>query len=239
MAATLVSRRFGHGIGGLVSGLPLIAGPIIVLLLLDHDSAYVAAIGQATLTAIPASLGHIACFAWLSRRFSWPVCLAGAALCFFLIGMLVTRTSIPPALGILLAIAAPPLAMLLMPRAPKMTGGVSVPQSELVLRMFAALLMGGLISYGSNYFSATTSGLLLAWPVTGSILPCFTLALHGHQATVNLLRGFANGLFGFVSFFFTMTLLFEYTDWKWLAFVCALMAALIATAALHRLRRVR
>ena len=61
LATTLISRRFGHGIGGLVSGLPLIAGPIIVL-------------------------------------------------------------------------------------------------------------------------------LLLAWPVTGSILPCFTLALHGHQATVNLLR---------------------------------------------------
>ncbi len=236
LAATLVSRRFGHGIGGVVSGLPLIAGPIIALLMLDHDSQYLAQIAQATLTAVPAALSHIACFAWMSRRFAWPVCLVGAALSYAGVGLLVTQPAIPPSVSLGLALAAPLAALRFMPKAPNLAGGVIVPASELLCRMIAALFMGALISQGANYFSTRASGLLLAWPITGSILPCFTLALFGHQATVNLLRGFANGLFGFVAFFLTLCLLFNLTDWRWLAFGVALAAALAATLLLHRLR---
>jgi hypothetical protein len=237
LAATLVSRRFGHGIGGIVSGLPLIAGPIIIVLLLDHPTRFVAHISQATLTAVPAALSHIVCFAWMSRRYHWSICLGCAALSFVLVGWLVTQPEIPSLVSVFLALAAPPLALCLMPKVGSAAaGGVTVPTSELLCRMLAALLMGALISQGSTYFSTRTSGLLLAWPITGSILPCFTLALYGHQATVNLLRGFANGLFGFVGFFLSMTLLFQFTEWKWLAFVSALFAALAATVLLHRLR---
>lgn len=239
LAATLVSRRFGHSIAGVVSGLPLIAGPIVAVLLMDHSGADVAKISQATLIAVPAALSHIATFAWLSRRYAWPVCLLAAALSFLVIGWLITTPSISPVISMLLALAAPPVALVLMPRAPRLIGGVRVPRSELVFRMICALLIGALISAGSSYFSPRVSGLLLAWPITGSIMPSFTLPLHGHQATVNLLRGFANGLFGFVAFFLTLTLLLGSIESKWLAFTLALIAALAAALILHRVRALK
>lgn len=237
LAATLVSRRFGHGIGGIVSGLPLIAGPIIALLLLDHPGSFVAPIAQATLIAVPASLAYIATFAWLSRHCRWPVCLLAAAASFFGVGWLVTLPGIPVGLAMSLGLLAPPLALWIMPRAPRLPGGVAVPGSELVFRMLFALVIGALISFGSTQMSSRIAGLLLAWPISGSILPCFTLPLYGHQATINLLRGFANGLFGFVTFFFALSWLLPTLASRWLAFLISFALALAAAALLHQLRR--
>jgi hypothetical protein len=41
-------------------------------------------------------------------------------------------------------------------------------------------------------------------PVTGSIMPPFTLALYGSDALARLIRGFVAGLFGFTAFFFVV-----------------------------------
>ena len=48
------------------------------------------------------------------------------------------------------------------------------------------------------------AGLLLAAPITGIVLPSFTLPRHGAQATGVLLAGFARGQVGFVTFFVVM-----------------------------------
>jgi hypothetical protein len=48
---------------------------------------------------------------------------------------------------------------------------------------------------------ASISGLLLAVPITGNELPCFTLPPYGAAATAALLRGFARGLSGFGALF--------------------------------------
>jgi hypothetical protein len=45
------------------------------------------------------------------------------------------------------------------------------------------------------------SGILLSVPVTGSIMPPFTLALYGNDALARLARGFTVGLSGFAAFF--------------------------------------
>jgi hypothetical protein len=50
------------------------------------------------------------------------------------------------------------------------------------------------------------SGILLSVPVTGSIIPPFTLALYGPEALARLMRGFVIGLAGFAAFFFTVAL---------------------------------
>ena len=41
-------------------------------------------------------------------------------------------------------------------------------------------------------------------PVTGSIMPPFTLALYGPDAVARLMRGFVVGLTGFGAFFFVV-----------------------------------
>jgi hypothetical protein len=50
------------------------------------------------------------------------------------------------------------------------------------------------------------SGVLLSLPITGSIMPPFTLALYGPDALARLIRGFVVGLTGFTAFFFVVAM---------------------------------
>jgi hypothetical protein len=42
IAASLAARRYGARIGGLVGGLPVVAGPILLVFALDHGAAFAA-----------------------------------------------------------------------------------------------------------------------------------------------------------------------------------------------------
>ena len=240
LAASLVSRRFGHAIGGVVAGLPLIAGPIVAILLMEQSALQVAPIAKATLQALPAALAYIVTFAWLAKRLVWWQCLLGATLSFAVLGTLQLHSELPDMVATSLAIVSPILALLLMPRVPTLSGGVDVPRSEIIVRMLVAISVAALIVIGSEQLSPRISGLLLVWPITGSVLPCFTLALHGAVATVNLLRGFANGLFGFVTFFALLTELLprmaDVAIGKLLAFAVALAGSVLAALIVHRVR---
>ncbi len=80
------------------------------------------------------------------------------------------------------------------------------------------------------------SGLLLAIPITGNVLPCFTLPRHGVAATVALLSGFLRGLLGFLAFFTTLAA----TLGPWgraPAYLSAWGAALLVAAGLYALSR--
>ena len=39
---SVIARRFGPRIGGVVGGLPVVAGPILLVLALQHDEAFAA-----------------------------------------------------------------------------------------------------------------------------------------------------------------------------------------------------
>lgn len=234
LLASLAARRFGHAVSGVLSGLPLIAAPVVGGLLIDHESAQVAAIGAATLASVPAAIAHIVAFSWLSHRLPWWGCLAGAALSFAAVGGIVTAPGWPaPTLA---GVAAPFVALAIMPRAPPLTGGVHVPHGEIAARVTAAATLAAIVLLGADTLPARVSGLLLAFPITGSILPSFTLPVYGRSATISLLRGFANGLIGFTAFFLALSVLLGRGASKHAAFFAALAAAAVAAWLVHRLR---
>ena len=64
---------------------------------------------------------------------------------------------------------------------------------------------------------AAISAMLMTFPITGSILPAFTRALYGAQATRALLRGFASGLHGLAVFFLATALALPVLG-KWIGY---------------------
>jgi hypothetical protein len=86
---------------------------------------------------------------------------------------------------------------------------------------------------GARELPPMLSGLMLALPIAGNVLPCFTLPRHGCAATVVLVAGFARGVYGFVAFFVAL-----YAGLAWLppgaAYAAAWAAALVAAVAVHR-----
>lgn len=237
LLATLAARRFGHAVSGLLAGFPIIGGPIVVALMFDLPPAEVADIAQATLAACPAAIAHIVTFAWLSRRLPWWGCLAGAAAAFFAVGSITTSGWMPAALAAALALAGPWVAWALMPRVAVTSGAVHVPRGEILLRVGAAFLLAAAILLSAEHVPAAVSGLMLAWPISGSILPSFTLSAHGHPAAVTLLRGFAIGLVGFVVFFAALVVLLRLWDASLPAFVASTALSVLAGWTVHRLRQ--
>ena len=80
------------------------------------------------------------------------------------------------------------------------------------------------------------SGVLLSLPITGSIMPPFTLALYGPDALARLIRGFVVGLCGFTAFFFVLAVAVVPLS-ATLGFAAAILAALASVFLAARVSR--
>jgi len=207
LLATLIAQRFGHGASGFLSGFPVISGPIVAVLMFSLPAEQVEGIARATTAASPATFAHIVAFAWLSRWLPWWACLAGAAAAFFAVGALTTASWVPGGMQLALAIAGPFVALAAMPLASAVTGAVPVPRIEVAMRVAGTFVLAATVILSAQHVPALVSGLLLAWPISGTILPSFTLPAYGHSATVTLLRGLSVGLAGFVWFYVALAFL--------------------------------
>lgn len=228
LLSTLAARRFGHSIGGVVAGMPMIAAPIIALLLLDHSPLAVRAIALATLACVPATILHIVTFATVAQVSAWPLSLAAALLAYSAASALLTHLPLDPAAVSALASLAPIAGLWFAAARTPAPMPVHVPRSELVLRIVAAVVMAAAIIRGADTLPASISGILLAVPITGTVLPCFTLQRDGAVATASLMTGFLQGLHGFTAFFVTLYWALGAMH-PALAF-CLALAAAVATA---------
>lgn len=237
--STLAARRFGHALGGAVAGMPMIAAPITAVLLVDHEAAAVRTIALATLVCLPATVAHIVTFAHAARRLPWWACLALALGVYAAVGAALAQLALPAAAACALALVAPSIGLWASPRVAHLPGPVAVPRAEFVLRIAAALAMAAAVIAGADTLPAGVSGLLLAAPITGSVLPCFTLPRYGADATASLMGGFVQGLHGFAAFFLVLYVALGAFDSRAGAFCVALAASFAMALLVQGVRRLR
>jgi len=198
--ASIAGRRWGHAATGWISGLPLIAGPISVFLALDQGVRFAADAAAATLQVTAAAALHCFVFARASRRFGWLASLLLGWASFVAAAAVLGAAPMPPLAGAGITAVGLGLMLAKLPPVGREIGPVAIPSSELVVRVAAALAIAAAVTLGANFLGPRLSGILLAFPITGSVLPAFALALHGSDATVRLLAGFLSGLFAFAAF---------------------------------------
>ncbi len=239
LLASLAARRFGHGVSGTLGGMPMIAGPIMGFVLLEQPVDHVRAIALATLVCVPAMVLHMVSFARAARRLPWYGALLAANAVFVAAGWLLWQLSLPMAAVIALALIAPLAGMAAIGQreaaAAAGAAAVAVPRSELMLRVAVAIVLAAVIMQGAALLPAVVSGLLLALPINGNVLPCFTLPRYGAAATAALLRGFLWGVFGFVSFFVVLVVGLPLGG-AGLVYALAWLAAIAVAAAVYGVR---
>ena len=233
--ASVAGRRWGHATTGWISGLPLIAGPISVFLAIDHGAQFAADAAAATLQVTGAAALHCLAFAHASRRFGWAASLLLGWTAFVASATVLGAVPLPPLAGAALTALLLALMLAWLPRVPRRSGPAGVPGVELALRVAVAAALAAVITLGATAFGPRVSGILLTFPITGSVLPPFTLALHGADATVRLLAGFLSGLFAFATFHFVVATALP--AWSPLVvYPLAIGAGLAVTGAVLRLR---
>lgn len=232
LLSSMAARRLGHAVGGTLGGLPMIAGPIAGFVLLASGVQTTQAIALATLVCLPATAMHLTAFAWAALRWRWPAALLTANFAFFALGLSLPLWPLAAWQTCLLVVLVLALGHRAMPAARGLATAVHIPNLELLLRVIVAMALAWLIIETAGVVPAAVSGLLLAVPITGNVLPCFTLPRHGGDATVMLLRGFLRGQVGFAVFFATLLWSLDYLH-AGLAYAAAWAAALAVASALY------
>ena len=234
--ASLAARRWGHAVSGYLGGMPMIGGPITLFLAIDLGPAFAAKSALFTLAAVGAQCAHLMTLSHVGQRLPWLAALAGGWTAFFSVALVTSLLPMSLPLAATLAGGGLFIAWRWLPRVHGESPLPSIPPMELRLRLIAAAGLAGLIVWSAPIFGPTVSGILISLPITGSIMPPFTLALYGPGALARLIRGFAVGLTGFSSFFVVVAA----TAVPWgvaPSFFAAVTAALAALYVSNRLLR--
>jgi hypothetical protein len=205
VGASLAARRYGARIGGLVGGLPVVAGPILLVFALSHGRAFAAEAAAGTLLGIVSLLAFIVVYSHLASRMPWGASLIlGWGAFFAMTGALSTFTlGADPALAVVLATVAATLVVLPRVRGEQLSS-VRLPAWDLPLRALSALALVLVLTAVAGQLGAKLSGLLAPFPVIASVLAVFTHAQHGEQDLLRIMRGFVLGLVAYALFCFVL-----------------------------------
>ncbi len=229
--ASLAARRFGARIGGLVAGLPVIAGPILLVLALQHGSAFASKAAVGVLLGMVGLAGFVVTFAAASTRLRWPgaATLGYAVFALVVVGM--RPVSVGPLAALLIACAGLALTLLLLPRVPRVPRErLPHPRWDLPFRAGCTMALVLAITAVATTLGPHLSGLIASFPIITAVLSAFTLVQRGRDEAVRLLRGFTTGFFAYAAFGFVVAATIRPLGIA-PAFVLATTAALAAQAA--------
>jgi hypothetical protein len=233
VGASLIARRFGPRIGGLVGGLPVVAGPILLVLAIVHDRAFAARSATTSLLGLVSLATFVVVYGVAARRLRWPGALALAWLAFLTMTALASTVHLTatPALALAFASFVLARAVLPAPAADPMLAAVAPPSWDLPVRAACAAAMVLAITAASAGLGPRLSGLLAPSPIITTVLATFTHAQLGADATLRLLRGMLTGFFAFALFSWTVAVTLPHTSIA-LAFALATAVAALTQAAI-------
>jgi hypothetical protein len=228
---SMIARRFGPRIGGVIGGLPVVAGPILLVLALQEGDAFAADAARASVL----SLSGLTAFVVLCARTPEGVPALAAVIVgwavFLGIGGAVAAAdlTVPAALAVSVAVFAVALRWALPAAAPH-APTASRPSHDLALRAAAAAAMVLAVTSASDALGPSWSGVLAPFPTVTSVLAGFSLAHDPRSATQALLRSMVIGFFSFAAFLATVAVALE--PWGTApAFLAAVAVAAVMQAA--------
>ena len=201
-AATLAARRWGEGIGGLVSAFPAIVGPVLLIAAHEHGSAFAAKTASGTLLGLVALSGFALAYGRTALRAGWRRSLAAGWAAAAAIAVLLGAVEVGPLAGVAAATLSLVVARRALPRgaAARATTTPPAPRWDLALRMVLTAVLVVSLAAAASRLGPVVGGMLAALPVLASILAVFTHEQRGAEALVFLLRGMLSGMAGFVVF---------------------------------------
>jgi uncharacterized membrane protein YfcA len=200
LLVSLAGKRWGPAVAGSLAGLPLVTGPILFFLAMEHGETFAAAAAASALSAVLGSAAFGATYANAAQRTSWLLALLVALLAW--LGSILFLAWLPASFAISLAVAVVTLAA-----APRMfpiriaqVGIHAISKAELASRMIAGAGATVAVTFASSTLGHGWSGLLAVFPVLGSVLAVFSHRREGAANTAVLLYAMATGLYPFTAF---------------------------------------
>ena len=236
-AVTLAVRRWGPAVGGWLSGMPVVAGPVLIFMAMEQGTTFGAQAAHATLTGLLGTVAFAFAYARLSVRAPWYACLLLGWVTFGVTTSVLYLIDPPLPLSLAGLVATTIVGPRFLPAAEGIPLPVGSPRSDLLLRLIATGTLVLVLTAVADELGPTVSGLLNAFPVLSTIITAFTHAQHGSGPTIAFVRGFTRSIIGFGSFAFMLALTMVPLGLGW-ALVLAMGAQVIVSGiTLRRSRR--
>jgi len=197
-AASLVEKRFGHRLAGWTAGFPIVAGPILFLLALEQGPRFAADAARQTLLGVVSLSQYCLVYAHGSRRASPAASLLMAYTAFAAVTLVLSTVEAGHLLSLAAALVALTVARALLPT-PE-TAATPPARPSLVLRMIATATIVLTITGLAHVLGPRWSGLLVPFPIAGTVLVVAAHRTGGHAAALRVLQGLLPALYGFSLF---------------------------------------
>ena len=234
LVVSMSGKWWGPSIAGWLAGLPVVAGPILFILVLSHGPTFGAHAATLSLSAILASEAFNFAYAWTCRNHSWPIALAAGLVTWFICACGLSMMPASPVWAASAALAAVCFGQSFLPRTSASPAGAPLLRSDLIGRMVAGAALSLLVTSLSGRVGPAWSGLLAVFPLLGIVLSVSSHRAHGPAFVIALLRGMVLGRFSFAAFCLLLAFSLPYQP-PFVAFAEASVLAMIVQWGTKRL----
>ncbi|MES2535745.1 MAG: hypothetical protein V4632_07710 [Pseudomonadota bacterium] len=201
---TLIGRRWGPLVAGCLSGFPVVAGPILLLVYMEYGAVFAAGAASAALNAVPGNVCFGLGYAWAATRFPWWISLPVALILYVLTQLGLSTFSLPLPLILLLTLSSIWFGSRAFPKNIEVSPPKPPPAAELPARMIAGGILVLLVTVYASSLGPKMSGMFAMFPVMAAVLACFSHPASGAGFVIRLLQGMIANFYSLAFFCFTV-----------------------------------
>ncbi|RML52679.1 putative Membrane protein [Pseudomonas amygdali pv. morsprunorum] len=235
LAISLAARRWGTGVAGLLSGLPMTSALVMLFLSLEQGTVFASMAVPGALAGLAAIQATYLFYFLVTRRVS---AVTGCVLALALYGATAFLMNLSGSLALSIVFTLLMVALIVLATSkqtpPDAAPYVALPRWVIPMRMLTATLLLLAITASATWLGPVVSGLLAPIPVIAWPLAVFVHVQGGRYELAAIIRGNAIGAVGVLSFYLTL----RYSLLQWGALVsitAAVLLAVVVTAVLARL----
>lgn len=199
---TIAGRRWGLKVGGLLTALPMVAGPALYFCAVEQGVAFAASAALASLTAIIAGALLALAYAHAATRLRELASVVAGVMAFVVSALATSALT----MGLTAALATTTASLMLAHALlPSVTGRAPVlrkPRWDMALRMTVAGVLVILLTSIAERLGPRLSGVLAAFPMVATTIAVFTHRQQGGEAVSQYFKGVLRGLPSFAVYCF-------------------------------------
>jgi hypothetical protein len=209
VSASLVTERAGPFLGAMIVTLPVSAGPIYVILAVDHGAGFIAAAALVSLASNSATAVFTVVYALAAQRWSTAVSLGLAALSWGAAAAIISlrHWTLVEALALNVALFIPAIAITWRLRRAAFAGPVQRRWYDVPARGLGVALLTGTVTLVSWQLGPAATGFFAVYPIVFTSLIVILHPRIGGPATAATLVNGLRGLVGFAGALSTLHLM--------------------------------
>jgi hypothetical protein len=223
--ATWVARRAGHGAAGLVSGLPVVAAPILLVFSVEEGTHFAETAAASAVLGIASLVAFCVVYALTARRGGVALALFAGWAAFGIGTAILSAVYVPLAVSILITLVVIAGGIAILKAQAPATNSRARGGDLLFWRLAITVVMVLALTTAAQGVSPHLAGLLTPFPIITAVMAAFTQSQSGAPAASAMLAGLTLALLSFLTFFAVLGALLGHAN-AVIAYACAVAGTL-------------